>query len=149
MSQRVKTSARGLVLPRSSSPENGHLRKNHNILISIVGSPIWRHSDTVHYKSDRHDITEILLKVALNTITSLTHSSPVDQLNWQRNPRRRIIIYLESDWPRTMNLEDLLIALIIHSTGRENYLALFWYLIWIVREKTSFTLSLQTNRKFG
>ena len=28
MSQRVKTSARGLVLPRSSSPENGHLRKN-------------------------------------------------------------------------------------------------------------------------
>jgi hypothetical protein len=27
MSQRVKTSARGLVLPRSSSPENGHLRK--------------------------------------------------------------------------------------------------------------------------
>jgi hypothetical protein len=30
MSQRVKTSARGLVLPRSSSPENGHLRKNSN-----------------------------------------------------------------------------------------------------------------------
>jgi hypothetical protein len=29
MSQRVKTSARGLVLPRSSSPENGHLRKNY------------------------------------------------------------------------------------------------------------------------
>ena len=29
MSQRVKTSARGLVLPRSSSPENGHLRKNN------------------------------------------------------------------------------------------------------------------------
>ena len=28
MSQRVKTSARGLVLPRSSSPEYGHLRKN-------------------------------------------------------------------------------------------------------------------------
>ena len=27
MSQGVKTSARGLVLPRSSSPENGHLRK--------------------------------------------------------------------------------------------------------------------------
>ena len=27
MSQRVKTSARGLVLPRLSSPENGHLRK--------------------------------------------------------------------------------------------------------------------------
>jgi hypothetical protein len=27
MSQRVKRSARGLVLPRSSSPENGHLRK--------------------------------------------------------------------------------------------------------------------------
>jgi hypothetical protein len=27
MSQRVKTSACGLVLPRSSSPENGHLRK--------------------------------------------------------------------------------------------------------------------------
>ena len=27
MSQRVKTSARGLVLPRSSSPKNGHLRK--------------------------------------------------------------------------------------------------------------------------
>ena len=27
MSQRVKTSARGLILPRSSSPENGHLRK--------------------------------------------------------------------------------------------------------------------------
>jgi response regulator RpfG family c-di-GMP phosphodiesterase len=27
MSQRIKTSARGLVLPRSSSPENGHLRK--------------------------------------------------------------------------------------------------------------------------
>jgi hypothetical protein len=30
MSQRVKTSARGLVLPRSSLPENGHLRKNTN-----------------------------------------------------------------------------------------------------------------------
>jgi hypothetical protein len=29
MSQRVKTSACGLVLPRSSSPENGHLRKNY------------------------------------------------------------------------------------------------------------------------
>jgi hypothetical protein len=29
MSQRVKTSARGPVLPRSSSPENGHLRKNY------------------------------------------------------------------------------------------------------------------------
>ena len=29
MSQRVKTSVRGLVLPRSSSPENGHLRKNN------------------------------------------------------------------------------------------------------------------------
>jgi hypothetical protein len=27
MSQRVKMSARGLVLPQSSSPENGHLRK--------------------------------------------------------------------------------------------------------------------------
>jgi hypothetical protein len=30
MSQRVKTSARGLVLPRSSPPENGHLQKNGN-----------------------------------------------------------------------------------------------------------------------
>ena len=29
MSQRVKTSARGLVLPQSSSPENGHLRKKY------------------------------------------------------------------------------------------------------------------------
>ena len=28
MSQRVKTSARGLVLLWSSSPENGHLQKN-------------------------------------------------------------------------------------------------------------------------
>jgi hypothetical protein len=28
MSQREKTSARGLVLPRSSSPENDHLRNN-------------------------------------------------------------------------------------------------------------------------
>ena len=30
MSQGVKTSARGLVLPRSSSPENGHLRKKNS-----------------------------------------------------------------------------------------------------------------------
>ena len=30
MSQRVKTSTRGLVLPRSSPPENSHLQKNGN-----------------------------------------------------------------------------------------------------------------------
>ena len=42
MSQRVKTSARGLVLPRSSSPENGHLRKN--------GQSI----DTVNIGNTRH-----------------------------------------------------------------------------------------------
>jgi hypothetical protein len=43
MSQRVKTSARGLVLPRSSSPENGHLRKNYgsaakNIIMTAKNS---------------------------------------------------------------------------------------------------------------
>jgi hypothetical protein len=31
MSQRVKTSAHELVLPRSSPPENGHLRKNKQL----------------------------------------------------------------------------------------------------------------------
>jgi hypothetical protein len=39
MSQRVKTSARGLVLPRSSSPENGYLRKNtssHGMLLVLT-----------------------------------------------------------------------------------------------------------------
>jgi hypothetical protein len=43
MSQRVKTSARGLVLPRSSSPENGHLRKNIGSPPSGIGDslPIW------------------------------------------------------------------------------------------------------------
>ena len=30
MSQRVKTSAHGLILPQSSPPENGHLQKNGN-----------------------------------------------------------------------------------------------------------------------
>jgi len=38
MSQRVKTSARELVLPRSSSPENGYLRKNTSCLPVIGGS---------------------------------------------------------------------------------------------------------------
>jgi hypothetical protein len=40
MSQRVKTSARGLVLPRSSSPENDHLRKNTEVSIVNITSPI-------------------------------------------------------------------------------------------------------------
>jgi hypothetical protein len=38
MSQRVKTSARGFVLPRSSSPENGHFRKNSLIFKRQQGS---------------------------------------------------------------------------------------------------------------
>jgi len=38
MSQRVKTSARELVLPRSSQPENGHLRKNNSSRMSRVCS---------------------------------------------------------------------------------------------------------------
>jgi hypothetical protein len=42
MSQRVKTSARGLVLPRSSSPENGHLRKNYYSLEKYLATVhIW------------------------------------------------------------------------------------------------------------
>jgi hypothetical protein len=36
MSQRVKTSARELILPRSSPPENGHLRKNSLTLLKVV-----------------------------------------------------------------------------------------------------------------
>jgi hypothetical protein len=36
MSQRVKTRARGLVLPRSSSPEKDHLRKNTHFEIKNV-----------------------------------------------------------------------------------------------------------------
>ena len=37
MSQRVKTSARELVSPLSSSPENGHLRKNKVLLPHVIG----------------------------------------------------------------------------------------------------------------
>ena len=36
MSQRVKTSARGLVLPWSSSLENGHLRKKKHTNLTLV-----------------------------------------------------------------------------------------------------------------
>jgi hypothetical protein len=39
MSQRVKTSARELVLPRSSPPENGHLRKK-GIVITCELNPV-------------------------------------------------------------------------------------------------------------
>jgi hypothetical protein len=38
MSQRVETSARELVLTRSSQPENGHLRKNTSCLPMVGGS---------------------------------------------------------------------------------------------------------------
>ena len=34
-----------------------------------------------------------------------------------------------------MNLEDLLLTLILRSTGPENDLTLLLYLIWIIREK--------------
>jgi hypothetical protein len=47
MSQRVKTSARGLVLPRSSSPENGHLRKNSSSFSYIMSLSYIRYMFTL------------------------------------------------------------------------------------------------------
>ena len=61
MSQRVKTSARGLVLPRSSSPENGHLRKkmishtakNGNCVVLLVRNRLY--TDIVIYITTRKE----------------------------------------------------------------------------------------------
>ena len=43
---RVKTSARGLVLPRSSSPENGHLRKKATCMIEETAATCMKISAT-------------------------------------------------------------------------------------------------------
>ena len=64
----------------SSNPVHGEVYSIQHYVIKFVSNlrqvgGFLRYSDSSTNKTDRHDITEILLKVALNTINQLIHAN--------------------------------------------------------------------------
>ena len=85
MSQRVKTSARGLVLPRSSSPENGHLRKKQaSLWFKRTINHLWNSSVTKQEKRWMIPICEPYLFPRLFMVTRIRcdhRGTPMDRSN--------------------------------------------------------------------
>ena len=81
-------------------------------------------------KTDRHNITEILLKVALNTINQTIKENSL--YSW--------IIYFKSDWLQYIFILGIICTYITFYWIR-NYFTLLRYFIWIVNEKIRFYIS--------